>query len=46
LALSLVGADGEVCSDLRVNGGRPGKPEFTISTPDGEEVASGSFEYG
>ena len=46
LAMSLVGSGGEVCSSLMVDGQRPGKPEFTISTPDGKEVASGSFEYG
>ena len=46
LALSLVGSGGEVCSNLRVDGKRPEKPEFTISTADGEEVERGTFEYG
>lgn len=46
LNLSLVGAAGEQCSDLRVDGQRPGKPEFVIRTPDGKEVQRGSFEYG
>ena len=46
LALSLVGSAGEVVDDMMVNSGRPGKPSFTITTEDGKEVASGSFEYG
>lgn len=46
LGLSLVGVGGDVCSGLSVNGRRPDKPKFTITTADGEEVASGAFEYG
>ncbi|NQU21129.1 MAG: hypothetical protein HQ567_07585 [Candidatus Nealsonbacteria bacterium] len=46
LSLVLVGSGGEVCNDLMVNGGRPKAPEFTITTPDGDEVAKGKFEYG
>ena len=46
LSMSLVGCGGEVCSSLRVNGGQPSAPEFTISTKDGEEVAAGKFKYG
>ncbi len=46
LSMSLVGAGGEVCNSLRVNGGQPSAPEFTISTKDGVEVASGKFQYG
>ena len=46
LGMSLVGSGGEVCSNLMVKGGRPGAPEFTISTQDGEEVAAGKFKYG
>ncbi len=46
LGMDIVGAGGEVCDNLLVNGGRPGKPSFTITTPDGETVAQGSFEYG
>jgi hypothetical protein len=46
LQLSLVGAAGEACNNLLVNGGRPPKPQFTIKTPKGDVVQSGSFEYG
>jgi hypothetical protein len=46
LALSLVGTGGEICTNLVVDGGRPEKPEFTITTPDGKEVDTGKFEYG
>ena len=46
LGLSLVGSAGEQCTDMRVKGGRPPKPEFVISTPDGKEVQRGSFAYG
>jgi hypothetical protein len=46
LGLSLVGAGGEVCNNLVVDGGRPPKPQFTITDPDGKVVESGSFEYG
>lgn len=46
LNLSLVGAGGERCTSLLVEGGRPEEPSFTISTLDGEEVASGVFEWG
>jgi hypothetical protein len=46
LGLSLVGVGGEVCSNLIVNGGRPPKPTFTITDPEGKVVASGNFEYG
>ena len=46
LGMSLIGVAGESCSNVTINGARPGKPEFTITTADGEEVAAGSFEYG
>jgi len=46
LSMSLVGSAGEICSSLMVDGGRPEKPEFTITTADGKEVDTGSFEYG
>ncbi|MBM4090006.1 MAG: hypothetical protein FJ276_11395 [Planctomycetes bacterium] len=46
LSMTLFGAGGEVCSSLMVNGGRPAKPTFKITTEDGTEVASGAFEYG
>ena len=44
--MQLVGAAGETCSDLIVNGRRPPGPEFKISKLDGTEVDSGTFEYG
>ncbi len=46
LGMSLVGSAGEICSNLYVDGRRPGDPQFTISTADGEEVQKGKFEYG
>jgi hypothetical protein len=46
LGMSLVGIGGEVCSNLIVDGGRPGKPAFTITDPDGKVVERGTFEYG
>ncbi len=46
LSMSLVGSAGEVCTNLMVNGGRPDKPKFTISTEKGEVVDTGNFEYG
>jgi hypothetical protein len=46
LGLSLVGVGGEVCSSLTVDGGRPPKPTFTITDPDGKVVQQGNFEYG
>jgi hypothetical protein len=29
-----------------VKGGRPSKPEFSITDPDGKVVQTGNFEYG
>ena len=46
MSLSLTGCSGEICTDLMVGGGRPGKPKFTVSLPDGKQVGSGNFEYG
>jgi hypothetical protein len=46
LNLSLVGVGGEVCSSLLVHGGRPAKPAFTITDPDGKILQTGNFEYG
>lgn len=46
LSMSLVGSAGEKCSSLVVDGQRPKPPQFTITTPDGEEVERGKFEYG
>jgi len=46
LSMTLVGVGGERCSNMMVQGGRPSKPEFTISDPKGEVVYRGSFDYG
>jgi len=46
LEMSLVGTGGEVCRNIRIDRMSPKAPEFTISTPDGEEVASGKFRWG
>ncbi|MBN1908726.1 MAG: hypothetical protein JW818_03220 [Pirellulales bacterium] len=46
LGMKLVGAGGESCSGLVLKGNRPDKPTFTVTTPDGTEVAKGNFEYG
>jgi len=46
LGMALVGAGGEQCASLIVEGSRPPQPELTITTPDGEEVHTGKFEYG
>ena len=46
LGMSLIGSADEICTEMRINGGRPGKPKFTITTADGKTVADGQFEYG
>lgn len=46
LGLSIIGAGGEVCTNLLVNGSRPESPEFVITTPKGEVVERGKFKYG
>jgi hypothetical protein len=46
LAMELVGAGGEKCTNMLVKGGRPGQPDFTITDPKGKVVQQGSFEYG
>jgi hypothetical protein len=46
LSLSLVGSAGESCSDMTVKGSRPGKPQFTITDPEGKVAQTGNFEYG
>ncbi len=46
LQMSLIGSAGEVCTNLVVDGGRPPKPDFTITDPKGHVVEQDSFEYG
>jgi hypothetical protein len=46
LGLSIVGAAGEICTDIKVDGQRPQAPEFTIVDPEGETVAVDKFKYG
>ena len=46
LGMSLVGVAGEICNNLMIDGGRPGRPEFTITDPNGKVVERGNFEYG
>ncbi|NQU21974.1 MAG: hypothetical protein HQ567_11880 [Candidatus Nealsonbacteria bacterium] len=46
LSFSLVDAAGGKCGSLMVGGARPQPPEFTIKTPDGDEVAQGRFKWG
>jgi hypothetical protein len=46
LQLAVVGAAGESCNNLLVQGGRPPNPKFTIKNLKGEVVQSGNFEYG
>jgi hypothetical protein len=46
LAILLVGSAGEECTDLRVEGGRPQQPAFTITDDKGKVVERGNFEYG
>jgi len=46
LELQLVGTAGEICEYIVVNGERPGTPEVKITTPDGQVVNTGQFEYG
>ena len=46
LGLAIVGAEGEVVSNLVLNGRRPEKPKITITGAKGKVVAQGDFEYG
>jgi hypothetical protein len=46
LQLSLVGAGGEVCNNLLINGGRPDGPKFTIYNAKDAIVQQGTFKYG
>jgi hypothetical protein len=46
LELAIIGSAGEICSDMMVDGSRPGKPEFTITDDKQKIVQQGSFEYG
>jgi hypothetical protein len=46
LEMSLLGAGGEVCTNVNVYGERPAKPLFQILNAKGEVVARGQFEFG
>jgi len=46
LGMTLIGSTGELCTNMMVNGGRPTKPEFTITDAKGKVIQQGSFEYG
>jgi hypothetical protein len=46
LEMTLIGVGGEAVTNMTVKGSRPGKPEFTITDPQGKVVQQGSFEYG
>lgn len=46
LEMKLIGAAGEVCTGLVVNGRSPADPSFVIAGANGEKVASGSFSFG
>jgi hypothetical protein len=46
LEMTLIGVGGEAVTNMTVKGNRPGKPEFTITDPEGKVVQRGSFEYG
>jgi len=46
LGLKIVGAGGEICSNLQVRGNRPEAPSFEIATPKGKVIERGKFKYG
>ena len=46
LQMSLLGAAGEECTNMLINGSRPSAPHFTITTKKDKVVAEGDFEYG
>ncbi len=46
LGLAIIGAEGEVVSNLVLNGRRPDKPKVTITGAKDKVVAQGNFEYG
>jgi hypothetical protein len=46
LLMSLIGAAGESCSNLMVDGAKPPSPKFTITTAQGDVVETGTFKYG
>jgi hypothetical protein len=46
LRLDIVGAGGEKCTSLVVNGKSPSGPLFVIKNADGKEVYKGKFEFG
>ena len=46
LRLLIVGSGGEVCRDLRIDGGKPPAPSFVIKTANDEIVEDGDFKWG
>jgi hypothetical protein len=46
LSLDILGAGGEKCTSLSVNGRQPPGPQFIIKDSDGKEVYKGKFEFG
>ena len=46
LELQIKGSAGELCTDMEINGSRPGKPSFEIKTPKGKVIKRNKFKFG
>lgn len=46
LSLSFLGAGGEICDTMLVNGNYPPEPNFVIATAKGKVIERGTFEFG